>query len=418
MIREISEKCGIHRQTIARNLDVMELVGLVRKIEIGNAKKYYQINTLPISGLIDIASDLIIIINSNHVIEYINKSAKELLGLESHLVGEKLESLNLDIFSSQKVLDGLKRVTSDKVYRFETAYERNNGCSWYSLSILNLSFKPGNLSIALVAEDITEKIKSKISLEDANRYHRGLIEASIDPFIIISPEGKITDVNIATMNITGCSREDLIGSNFTEYFTDPRKARQGYLSVFETGQVRHYPLEIIHKDGYVTPVRYNASLYFDENRNIKGIFVVARDITKIKKAEEELILFKSIIERTNEAVAVRDPEGKLLYINKSYEKLFGRNYEETRLIGYKDYYPPESIEILNNQVEPLLRQGGSWEGELEAFDANGRKFTLWKRADAIFDKNGTMLYAFELMHANSERKNRLLSLIPENKKVQ
>ncbi len=73
MIREISEKCGIHRQTIARNLDVMELLGLVRKIEIGNAKKYYQINTLPISALIDFASDLIIIINPHHVIEYINK---------------------------------------------------------------------------------------------------------------------------------------------------------------------------------------------------------------------------------------------------------------------------------------------------------------------------------------------------------
>ncbi|GEM_PF-2183856 len=326
-----------------------------------------------------------------------------MLGLESHLIGEKLEYLNLDIFSSQKVLEGLKRVTSDKVYRFETAYERKNGCFWYSLSILNFSFKPGNLSIALVAEDITEKVKFKISLEEANRYHRGLIEASIDPFIIISPEGKITDVNIATMNITGCSREDLIGSNFIEYFTDPPKALQGYLSVFKTGQVRHYPLEILHTDGHVTPVRYNASLYFDENRNIKGIFIVARDITQIKKAEEELILFKSIIEKTNEAVAISDHEGKLLYINNSHEKLFGRNYDEALKLNYRDYYPPESIEILNNQVNPLLRQGESWEGELKAFDVNGRQFTLWERADSILDKNGNMLYAFGLMHDISER---------------
>ena len=126
------------------------------------------------------------------------------------------------------------------------------------------------------------------SQQQASQYARSLIEASLDPLVTISAEGKITDVNEATVKVTGVSREDLIGADFSNYFTEPQKAREGYRQVFAKGFVTDYPLTIRHQDGRLTDVLYNASVYKDTRGNVIGVFAAARDVTARKRAEEEL----------------------------------------------------------------------------------------------------------------------------------
>lgn len=123
--------------------------------------------------------------------------------------------------------------------------------------------------------------------KSASQYSLSLIEASRDPLFTISPDGKITDTNQASVRVTDVSKENLIGSDFITYFTQPEKAKKGYEEVFLKGFVVDYPLTI--KDGKLTPVLFNGSVYKDENGNIMGAVVVARDITEQKKAEKELI---------------------------------------------------------------------------------------------------------------------------------
>lgn len=126
------------------------------------------------------------------------------------------------------------------------------------------------------------------ALRLSNVYNRSLIEASIDPLVTIAPDGKITDVNSATETITGCSRNELIGNDFSDYFTESGKARAVYQQVFREGAVRDYPLQIQHLDGHATSVLYNASLFRDENGELKGVFAAARDITEQKLLESQL----------------------------------------------------------------------------------------------------------------------------------
>src|SRR3990167_7181279 len=103
-----------------------------------------------------------------------------------------------------------------------------------------------------------------------DQYSRSLIEASLDPLVTISPQGKITDVNEATIKVTGVSREDLIGTDFSIYFTEPKKAREGYQQVFAKGSVTDYPLTIRHKDGQLIDVLYNATVYRDVQGKVLG----------------------------------------------------------------------------------------------------------------------------------------------------
>lgn len=124
------------------------------------------------------------------------------------------------------------------------------------------------------------------SVKLASQYARSLIEASLDPLFTISPEGKITDMNNASVDITGKTREQLLGTDFFDYFTEPEKAREGYKEVFAKGFVADYPLTI--RDHKLTDVLFNGSVYKDTQGKVLGIVVVARDITEQKRIEKEL----------------------------------------------------------------------------------------------------------------------------------
>ena len=140
----------------------------------------------------------------------------------------------------------------------------------------------------LMSSDISEKRQAEEQLRSASQYARSLVEASLDPLVTISPDGKITDVNEATVKVTGVGREELVGTDFSNYFTEPAKAREGYQQVFAQGSVTDYPLTIRHRNGRLTEVLYNASVYKDVADNVLGVFAAARDVTAQKRAEAEI----------------------------------------------------------------------------------------------------------------------------------
>jgi PAS domain S-box-containing protein len=142
-----------------------------------------------------------------------------------------------------------------------------------------------------LVKERTEKLESSV------KYTRSLIEASLDPLVTISVDGKITDVNKATEEATGYTRQELVGSDFSEYFTEPEKARTGYTKVFTDSFVIDYPLALKHKNGKVTDVLYNATVYRNENGEIQGVFAAARDVTERKKAEEQLKNYQEHLEQ-------------------------------------------------------------------------------------------------------------------------
>ncbi|MEN6610083.1 MAG: PAS domain S-box protein, partial [Methanoregulaceae archaeon] len=128
-----------------------------------------------------------------------------------------------------------------------------------SLTISPIKDRKGTvIGASTIARDISERKKYEKMIENANAYNRSLIEASLDPLVTINPDGSISDVNEATIRVTGFSRAELVGTDFLDYFTEPAKAKAGYEKVFRDGSVTDYALEIRHRDGSVTPVLYNA----------------------------------------------------------------------------------------------------------------------------------------------------------------
>jgi PAS domain S-box-containing protein len=125
-------------------------------------------------------------------------------------------------------------------------------------------------------------------LRDQQFYTRSLIESNIDALITTDPAGIITDVNKQMEALTGCTRDELIGAPFKNYFTDPERAEAGIKRVLSGGKVTDYELTARARDGKETVVSYNATTFHDRDRKLQGVFAAARDVTERKRFEHAL----------------------------------------------------------------------------------------------------------------------------------
>ena len=195
---------------------------------------------------------------------------------------------------------------------------------------------------------------SHATLKLAGAYNRSLIEVSLDPLVTIDAAGTITDVNAATEKVTGYGRDDLVGTDFCDYFTDPGKARAGYEQVFREGTVRDYELEIRHRDGHTTPVLYNASVYRNDAGEVAGVFAAARDISELKRASEALAKrsrqVDAFFSHSLTPFVFLDREFNFIRVNAAYAK--GCQREESEFCGHNHFelYPHEENEAIFRRV--------------------------------------------------------------------
>jgi PAS domain S-box-containing protein len=125
-------------------------------------------------------------------------------------------------------------------------------------------------------------------LRDQQFYTRSLFESNIDALITTDPRGIITDVNKQMEALTGSTRDELIGSPFKNYFTDPERAEAGINLVLSEKKVPNYELTVRARDGRKTVVSYNATTFYDRDRRLQGVFAAARDVTERSRLEEQV----------------------------------------------------------------------------------------------------------------------------------
>ncbi len=255
-------------------------------------------------------------------------------------------------------------------------------------------------------KEITERKRMMEELRTASIYARSLIEASLDPLVTISPEGKITDVNEATIKVTGVPREGLTGTDFSNYFTEPEKAREGYRQVFEKGVVIDYPLTIRHRNGNLVEVLYNASVYKDIRDNVLGVFAAARDVTESKRVVLDLVetknyLYNILQSSTKYSVIGMDLNHCILSWNEGAMRNYG--YTEEEIIGKdaKIIYAPEDIE--SGAVERFITtayEKGVAESEFQRVRKDGTRFpasvVITRRNDASGRPIGYLLMSSDI----------------------
>ncbi len=152
------------------------------------------------------------------------------------------------------------------------------------------------------ARKLVEAEQKKLDqrLRDQQFYTRSLIESNIDALMTTDPSGIITDVNKQMEALTGCTRDELIGAPFKDFFTDPERAEAAIKLVLSEKKVTDYELTACARDGKETVVSYNATTFYDRGRTLQGVFAAARDVTQRKLVEQELKQAKAVAESASQ----------------------------------------------------------------------------------------------------------------------
>jgi PAS domain S-box-containing protein len=238
-----------------------------------------------LAAIVEYSDDAIIGKTFDGIITSWNPAAERMYGYSA----DEITGKSIDLLSSPgqagEMHTILARIRAGQpVERLETTRVRKDGSAiTVSLTVSPIHDRHGAIiGASTIARDMTEQ-------REASEAARSMMESSLDSLVAISAEGKITDANQATVKLTGVSREQLIGTSFSDYFTDPAKAEEVYQRVLTQGLIADYPLTLRHRNGHetLTEVLYNASVYRDTHGKMLGVFAAARDITKQVQAQRE-----------------------------------------------------------------------------------------------------------------------------------
>ncbi|MFI5336576.1 MAG: PAS domain S-box protein, partial [Opitutales bacterium] len=238
------------------------------------------------------AASAIVITDVDGVIQWVNIAFTHATGYAAaEVIGRKPSLLKSGLQTQAFYQEMWDTILAGRVWRGQLRNKRKDGSLYdEELSITPLRDPQGAIShFIAIKTDITERRLAEDALRTASAYARSLIEASLDPLVTIDVNGRIMDVNEASIRATGVPRAELVGTDFSLYFTEPDRAREGYQRVFAEGSVYDYPLVLRHVSGRTRQVLYNASVYRDPHGNVLGVFAAARDVTERHQAEQALL---------------------------------------------------------------------------------------------------------------------------------
>ena len=221
---------------------------------------------------------------------------------------------------------------------------------------------------------------------EESQYERSLIEASLDPLVTINTKGKITDMNEALANITGLPREKLTGTDFFDYFTEPQKAREVYQEVFAKGSVADSPLTLRHKDGKLTDVLFNGSVYKDDRGNVLGVVIVARDVTAQKLLSKYSL---SLIEASLDPLVTISIEGKITDMNAATANITGMTREELTGTDFFDYFT--ELQKAREVYEEVFAKGSVADSPLTLRHKDGKLTDVLFNGSVYKDDRGNVL---------------------------
>ncbi len=268
--------------------------------------------------------------------------------------------------------------------------------TWISVTAAPLPLE--GYGVVITYGDIT---KNKIA-EDALRES----EERLGSIIRVAPIGiglvssrVIIEVNDYICRMTGYAKNELVGQSSrilypsTEEFD--RVGNEKYAAIEETG-TGIIETRWKRKDGNILDILLSSTPLNPADLKA-GVTFTALDITKRKRAEEELHLFKDLVEHSSDAIGMSTPEGIHYYQNQAFNLLFGTIGE----------YPPDTVYVdksVGEHVFDTIMSGGTWQGEIKMFRSDRTVLDIFQRAYPIHNKNGNIIAIVGLHTDITERK--------------
>src|ERR1700682_336833 len=349
-----------------------------------------------------------------------NEGARRLYGYEPEAVIGKANSSILH--TPEDVAEGLPQTmmaTALETGKFEgTVVRRRKNATTFTARVVltpRRDNKGDAIGFLLISRDVSDEIRLAQALETIQVYTRSLMESNVDAIMTTDPLGIITDVNQQMESLTGPSREELIGSRFNRYSTEPQRADEGIRLVLREGKVTNYELTARSKGGRETLVSYNATALFDRDRKLQGVFAAARDITEQKKLEEQLReqqnYLRGLIESSVDGLLTVDSEGLISDLNEQMCRLSGYTREDLLGTAFATYFvEPERATA---GVKETFDHGSVKDYVLTLLTRSGKRLEVSVNASIFRDHAGSVRGIFASARDITDEAGLQLQLVTE-----
>jgi diguanylate cyclase (GGDEF)-like protein/PAS domain S-box-containing protein len=366
------------------------------------------------SSLVDLSPDGIVLLKGSEII-FANSRVRDMLGFdESVYVGKNiidaLSSSLADVMSvmtknqKQRVMEDLERSMAGdlRAYMHEVPVKNERGqLLWVEINAIPIEYK-GEAVLLGFLRNVTQRKLAEEAMRESEEKHRNLVERATDGITIVQ-DSILMYVNPALARILGYSVEEMTDTSFSDYVPSDelplvqdrykrRMAGESIPSIYES--------VLLHKDGNRLEIEYNVGVIQYGGR--PADLIIVRDITDRKRVEGDLHLIRKVIESSNEAIGMSDPQRKHFYQNKAFTDLFGYTAEELAAKGGGPVvYADQEVA---REVFDTIMLGRSWSGETEMVSKSGRRFPVFLRADAVKDDAGEIIGLIGIHAEITERK--------------
>ena len=344
-------------------------------------------------GLIEASVDGLVTVDAPGLISDVNEQMCRMSGLaREDLIGTPFADHFVD---AERAVSGVQQtfergVVTDYVLRLAAADGRQLQVSFNASVFRDAAGEVRGIFAS--ARDITEQARLQRQMAEERAYNRGLIETSVDGLVTVDERLLITDVNETMCRMVGRQREQLIGSSFPAYFTEPDRAEEGVRLTFDEGSARDYVLTLTAGDGAGLPVSFNAAVFRDASGEVRGIFASARDIAGQQRLEQQLrdsqFYTRSLIESNIDALMTTDPLGLITDVNAQMEALTGCQRDELIGTPFKGYFTEP--EMAEEAIRRTLSVGKVTNYELTARSRDGRETVVSYNAATFLNQQGEL----------------------------
>jgi PAS domain S-box-containing protein len=345
-------------------------------------------------GLIESSVDGLVAVDSEGYISDVNEQLCRMSGYQrSELLGSPFANYFTDPARARAGIEETFQLGAVTEYAL-TLISRTRRLLQVSFNASVFTEPSGTVrGIFASARDITDRLRLEEQLREQQTYLRGLIESSVDGLVTVDPEGYITDVNEQMCRMAEYPREELVGSPFKYYFTEPELADLGVKRTFAAGVVTNYELVLQTKNKRKSTVSFNASVYRSADGRVEGIFASARDISEQARLQQQLgdqqVYNRSLVEASADALFAIAPDGIITDVNEEATRLTG--YSRHHLVNstFSSYFVEASR--ARDGVEKTLAEDKVLGSELTLLTRYGRQVPVSLNAGVFRDTTGTPL---------------------------
>jgi diguanylate cyclase (GGDEF)-like protein/PAS domain S-box-containing protein len=243
--------------------------------------------------------------------------------------------------------------------------------------------------------EVTERLRTEAELHETQARFAALVSESDDVITVNNLDGTLTFASPSVARVLGYEPEDLIGTEGRRLIhpDDVQPLEEAAFDQFARGTTEPIQYRTQHRDG---TWRVLEAIITDltEEPSVQGVVTNARDITARRSAEQRAGELVEVLEATNELVITSDPAGSIVYANRSARALLGA-HEHQHVSALSS---ERSRERLRTEIMPLVRQRGSWSGELELIDPTGQDIPVAATVQTHRDERGAIVRIATVAH--------------------